>query len=127
MVKGPLADRLNYAILDTIDSIERNFSRTGHQDSWPGWESSAKKRVPEFRYLELLSAFKRLRNAGIIRLSKPDNATKIFDAHEYSGNDADDDSFFFTGPFNAFITDEGRSYWDGLKDKKSGGPIGFTA
>ena len=59
---------------------------------------------------ELLAAFKRLGKQGVLRLTKPDS--QRYHASEYSGKETDDDAFFFTGPFNASITDEGRSHWD---------------
>lgn len=48
---------------------------------------------------ELLAAFKRLGKQGVLRLTKPDS--QRYHALEYSGKETEDNSFFFTGPFNA--------------------------
>lgn len=122
MVKGPLADRLEYAILETVVRV---FGGR-HQESWGGWQSQISAHgidISEFTYDDLLSAFKRLRNRGVLRLTKPDS--QRYHAHEYSGNEADDDKFFFKDPFNAVVTDEGRSYWDSIREEPKR-PIGFS-
>jgi len=74
---------------------------------------------------DLLAAFKRLWNGGngVLRLTKPNNASRH--AYDYSGNDADDSDFFFTGNFNAVATPAGRSYWDGIRVSKTRATIGF--
>jgi hypothetical protein len=76
-----------------------------------------RKRVPEFVDTELLAGFKRLRKRGVLRLTKPDS--RRYHAYEYSGNDADDDVFFFHRNFNASITDEDRSEWDRMEPPKN--------
>lgn len=121
MVKGPLADRLEYAILEIVFW---NPSEATHQDHWSDWQTAVRKVVPEFRdAADLKSAFKRLWNWGLLRLTKPDKLR--CHAYEYSGNEGDDEWFFFPGPFNASITDEGRSYWDGIRVDRPAGTIGF--
>jgi hypothetical protein len=54
---------------------------------------------------ELKDAFKRLRNSGNLKLWKY-NGGSLWD---YSDLKATDVNFFFTGPFGATITPEGRS------------------
>jgi len=107
MVEAPLSESLEYAILAIVC---RNPSDARHQDHWGGWRGAVQRSVPDFADAALLAAFKRLWKRGVLRLSKSD--PKRYHAHEFSGNEFDDDSFFFTGPFNATITDEGRSHWN---------------
>ncbi len=107
MAETHLSERLEYAILQIV---YRNPSQACHQDSWGNWAGAVRLSVPAFADAELLSAFKRLRKQGIIRLTKPDS--QLYHASEYSGKEADDTAFFFTGAFNASATDEGRSHWD---------------
>src|SRR3989442_3640 len=100
MADAPLSERLEYAILE-IGWL--NPSRATHQDHWGGWSNSVQRRVPEFSDADLLAAFRRLAKRGVLRLTKPDSQRRH--AHDYSGNEADDDRFFFVGPYNATITD----------------------
>ena len=90
MVKGPLSDRLEYAVLEIVIL---NPSEATHQDHWGGWELSVRSRVPAFATGDLLSAFRRLWRKGVLRLSKPDLLQR--NAEEYSGDETDDDRFFF--------------------------------
>lgn len=109
-MQQPLADRLEYAILAFVMA----FSDQSHQDSWGGWESQIHRTVIDsFQAADLKAAFKRLWAGGILRLSKPDSVRR--NAFDYSGDESDDDTFFYSGPFNATITDKGRSYWDYFK------------
>jgi hypothetical protein len=122
MIKGPLADRLEYAILETIVKIMEGRQ----QDSWGGWTAQVTSRgvgQSEFTQQDLLSAFKRLWKQGLLRLTKPDSQRR--EANEYSANAADDGNFFFTSTFNADITDEGRRYWDSIREEPRR-PIGFS-
>ena len=114
MVETPLSQRLEYAILRIVC---RNPSDARHQDYWGEWGTSVKAIVPEFGNADLLAAFKRLWKRGVLRLTKADS--QRYHAQQYSGNEADDDAFFFTGDFNASITDEGRSYWDSTEAPKT--------
>jgi hypothetical protein len=120
MVKGPLSDRLEYAILEIVF----RQTKADHQNYWGGWETEVRALVPDYSDTQdLLAAFKRLWTGGVLRLTKPDNAGRH--AHDYSGNNADDDIFFFTGGFNAVLTPAGRSYWDGIRVQKKSASIGF--
>lgn len=122
MIKGSLADRLEYAILETI----AEFMDGHQQDYWGGWEAQVRARginQSELTQQDLLSAFKRLWKQGLLRLTKPNSQRR--EAHEYSGNAASDGSLFFTGTFNADITDEGRRYWDSIREEPRP-PIGFS-
>ncbi len=122
MVKGSLAERLEYAILETVVGVFE-----GHQqDYWGGWETQGVTRGvdrPEFGQPDLLSAFKRVWNRGFLNLTKPNSRRR--EAYSYSGNQTDDSKFFFTGPFNADVTDEGRGYWDRIREGPRR-PIGFS-
>jgi len=122
MVKGTLAERIEYAILQIVMGWQ-GTART-HQDSWGGWENSVREHVPDVTQPDLKSAFKRLSRRDLVKLFKPDSQRR--NAHEYSGNDADDTGFFFTGPFNVDITDDGVSYWDSISMGSTGNPIGFV-
>ena len=119
-MRKPLGDRLEYAIL----GIVMRFSNGTHQDSWGRWEQEVRRAVPdnprstELR-TDLKSAFRRLWSEGFLRLSKPDLIRR--DASVYSGDEMDDESFFFVGSFNATITDEGRSHWDHLNSTTGNG------
>ena len=107
MVKGPLPDRLEFAILQIVMSFNGK-----HQNSWGEW-SSAVSRVSDLADgAELKAAFTRLWKHGNLRLTKW-HVDAMCDI-EYSGKEQDDSAFFFTGNFNAIITDEGRSYWGKL-------------
>ncbi len=107
MAEATLSEQLEYAILQIV---LWNPSDASHQDSWGAWNGVVRRTVSDFVDADLLSAFKRLRKRDVIRLTKPDSRT--YHASEYSGSDTDDSDFFFIGPFNASITDEGRSYWE---------------
>jgi hypothetical protein len=72
---------------------------------------------------DLQAAFKRLHKGGIVRLSK--FAEGRYHGFDLSGNESDDDVFFFTVGFKVMITDDGRKYWDGIKVKSGSGTIGF--
>jgi hypothetical protein len=115
-VTGPLADRLEYAVLEFV----MGFSEQSHQDSWGEWQNHVHRTVSDpFQTAELKSAFKRLWFEGVLRLSKPDLHRRH--AYDYSGKENDDDRFFYNGPFNATITDQGRRYWDRLKFRRRNG------
>lgn len=120
MVNGPLADKLEYAILEVVF---RN-SEANHQDSFGGWETQVQALVPDYsNQADLRDAFKRLWDGGDLRLTKPDTMRRH--AFDYSGHETDDSGFFFTGPFNAKATATGRKYWDGIKIEKKKASIGF--
>ena len=124
MVKGPMSDKLEYAILEIVFRTQQ----ADHQNYWGGWETEVRALVPDYsNQFDLLAAFKRLWNggSGVFRLTKPDNPTMRRHAFDYSGHDADDNAFFFTGNFNAQATLAGRSYWDGIKVEKKPTSIGF--
>jgi hypothetical protein len=109
MINGPLADRLEYALLEITMTPNGTY-----QASWGVWMTTVTARVPELETdADLLAAFKRLRESGIVKLTKPDGTQR--DASEYSCSEADDDAFFFTGPFNVNITPRGRQHWDRIK------------
>jgi hypothetical protein len=114
MPQYSLSERLEYAILQIVC---RDRSDAKHQDSWGGWATFVRASVTEFAGADLLSAFKRLWKRGVIRLTKPD--FQRYHASEYSGSESDDDEFFYRGPFNATITDEGRSHWDRSEEPKT--------
>ena len=122
MVKGPLADRLEYAILQVVMGWQGTVRAL--QDSWGGWENRVREHVPDVTVPDLKSAFKRLGKRDIARLTKPDSLRR--NAYQYSGNDSDDAAFFFTGPFNVDITNDGVSYWDSIRTETIGNPIGFV-
>jgi hypothetical protein len=120
IVKGPLADRLEYAILKII----MDHNNETHQEYWGPWMNSVSNLVPELAHeSDLKAAFKRLREDGRLGLSKAAEGRRH--GFEYSGNESDDEAFFFTGSFNATITDDGRKYWDGIKVKPRSAAIGF--
>jgi hypothetical protein len=114
MADRPLSERLEYAILQIVC---RDRSDAKHQNSWGGWASSVRTTVPELSNADLLSAFKRLWKEGVIRLTKPN--FQRYHAYEYSGQESDDNEFFYRGSFNAAITDEGRSHWDRSEEPKT--------
>jgi hypothetical protein len=113
----PLAENVEYALLKTISASRLGSGPLiGHQNHWGGWMQSVKVSEPECTQADLLSAFKRLRVRGILRLTKPDQPPR-YEGMAYSGSDKDDDAFFFTAGFNAVLTDEGRGYWDSIRLK----------
>jgi hypothetical protein len=109
VAKTPLSERLERAILEIVCW---NPSDATHQDSWSGWTNSIRRRVPEFTDADLRSAFRRLWKSRTLRLTKLDSQRGH--PEDYSGIEADDNRFFFSGWFNGTITDEGRSEWDRL-------------
>ncbi len=122
MIRGSLAARLEYAVLETVVQVFAGCQ----QDSWCGWRQQAIGRgvgQTEFADPDLLSAFKRLRDRGFLSLTKPDSHRRV--ACEYSGKQADDGSFFFNGRLNADVTDLGRSYWDSIREEPRRA-IGFS-
>jgi hypothetical protein len=119
MIDGPLAYRLEYAILEIIMGQDRGT----RQASWGVWIQSVLRLVPELRHdADLLAAFKRLRGTGRVRLSKADDLR--YHGSDYSENESDDEAFFLTATFNATITADGREYWDVIQ-VKARTPIGF--
>lgn len=110
MAEAPLSERLEYAILEMV---YWNPSDARHQDDWGAWAATVRRSVPDFVDADLLAAFRRLWKQGILRLTKPDALR--YHASEYSDKQGDDNAFFFTGPFNASVTDEGRSHWDRIE------------
>jgi hypothetical protein len=114
MVEAPLSERLEYAILEIVC---RDRSESTHQDDWGGWCTAVRQRAPEFVSADLLAAFRRLWRRGALRLTKPDSECRH--AYDYSGNETDNEDFFFVGTFNATITDEGRSVWNNAEEPKT--------
>jgi hypothetical protein len=110
VVMGPLPDRVQFAILDIIF---RNPANAQHRDRLDGWRTRVRYLVPGDFIIDadLLDAFKVLWKAGLLDLTKPDNAAKVRQAQYYSGDDADDQAFFYSGPFDTVATQEGRSHW----------------
>jgi hypothetical protein len=109
MVKGPLPNRLEFAILQIMMTVRDGT----HQASWGPWANDVSRLVPDLASQpELKAAFTRLWRHGYLRLTK----WSVHDMQhvEYSGQEQDDSLFFFTGDFMATITDEGRSYWGTL-------------
>ena len=112
MVKGPLADRLECAILEII----MGYRDGTHQASWGVWLNSVGRLVPDLLHdADLKAAFKRLWKGRIVRLSKA--AKGRYHGFDYSGNESADEAFFFIAEFNVTITDDGRRYRDGIKMK----------
>jgi hypothetical protein len=102
LARRTLSGALEYAILEAIARV----SERRRQNAMGGWGTLVRDRIPEpADNNDLLFAFKRLWQRGILRLTKPDGK-------EYSGNPADDRLFFFVGAFNSEITPEGWSYWE---------------
>ncbi|MGJ5814458.1 hypothetical protein [Paludibaculum fermentans] len=105
----PLSDRIDYAILAVVFRTPDEE----HQGDWHDWEDAIQAILgAEANVRELLSAFKRLWNGGMIHLSKPDDAEPHGTA--YSGEDGDDEAFFLTGPFTAIGTPGGGDCWDAI-------------
>jgi hypothetical protein len=103
MIRGPLPDRIEYAILDII--MRTNGS---HQGSWAEWTNSALSLVADLDDAEFEAAFNRLRKRSIILL--------LNGSGRYNPTTEEDISlFFYTDRFKAIITDEGRSHWGHLK------------
>lgn len=102
MIKGSLADRIEYAILETLVEVFRG-EQQGSQSEWR--QQVMARGVPESEmteFADLLSAFNRLRDNEVIRLEKLDNQR-----------------------FNVAITDKGRKYWGSIKEPPTS-PIGFA-
>ncbi len=112
MSDAALSDRLEYAILEIVFW---NPSKANHQDYWGDWCQSIRKFVPDFTDADLLDAFKRLWKQNVVRLTKVGS----HHADEYSGNESDDNWFFFRDPFRASITPEGRKHWNNLLPPKT--------
>jgi len=124
MIRGPLSDRLEYAILEIVSGA----SNADHQNYWGGWETSVRPLVRDYSDpKDLLGAFKRLRENGVLCLTKPDNLARKRHGFDYSGSPADDEKFFLDSSlgFNAVLTDAGRSYWNRIRVEKKSATIGF--
>jgi hypothetical protein len=112
MVQGPLADRIECAILEII----MGYRDGTYQASWGVWLNSVGRLVPDLVHdADLKAAFKRLWEGRIVRLSKAVKGR--YHGLNYSGNESADEAFFFFAEFNVTITDDGRRYWDGIKMK----------
>ena len=109
MINGSLPDRLEYAILEIVAGSPNGY----RQYSWGGWKSEAGRLVPDYTPPALLAAFKLLWKGGALRLTKPDTTQR-----HYSGDQADDEVFFFNGNLNAALTANGRTYWGLLRIEK---------
>jgi hypothetical protein len=111
----PLAENVEYELLKTVSASHLGPGHlVGRQFPWGQWILSVKAREPECTQADLLSAFKRLWLRGILRLTKPDQPPR-YEGTKYSGRERDDDMFFFTGDFNAVLTDDGQSYWSNIR------------
>jgi hypothetical protein len=79
MIRGPLPDRLEFAILQIV----MKFSDGRHQTSWGSWRNEVTAQVPDLTGDELKAAFTRLWRHHHISLSKwtPNNMSFV----EYSG------------------------------------------
>jgi len=122
MIREPLSDRLEYAILEIVSRYNAD-----HQNYWGGWETSVRAIVPDYcQQSDLLGAFKRLWKNRALYLTKPDNLTRKRHAFYYPGDPADDEKFFFDSSlgFNAKLN-VGRRYWDGIRVEKKTAIIGF--
>lgn len=109
MVDAPLPDRIDYAIL----AIVFRTPDEKYQGDWAEWEMEIRARVQD--YLgpsELLAAFKRMWHGGMIHLTRPTEHRREID---FSGEDTDEECFFFAGPFTAIGTPAGGSCWDGIR------------
>ena len=105
VMKRTLSSKLEYAILEYIAVM----SERRVQNTIGGWFNCVRERVPElFDHSDLLFALKRLWKREFLRLT-------TLGGVEYSGNPADDSSFFFHGDFNVAVTPEGWSYWESIK------------
>jgi len=96
---------LDHAILRIV--FHRPSEPT-YQGSSGDWLRLVQRDVPEADFIDLKLAFTRLRNNRKVHLINDDGIP-------YSGNEADDERFFYTGRFTASATDEGRSYWNRLR------------
>jgi len=104
-----LPQKLEYAIVRGIIRFSGYW-----QSPWPGWRQLIKEAVPDgFEDDELRAAFRRLRRNGFIDLFK--RGPMPSEVHDYSESSASDDAFFHGGPFDAKITDDGRSHWADLQ------------
>jgi hypothetical protein len=114
MVKGPLADRIEYAILEIVFRTPK----ADYQSHWGSWEYQVKMRVEQYANpLDLLGSFKQLRDSGVLSLTKPDLEGIDHHGFVYSGDAIDDEDFFFTGMFNTVATPLGRRYWNGIESR----------
>jgi hypothetical protein len=109
-------DKLENAILKHLRTV------TGRQDAstiW--WLSRLQEQIGELPdYAEVVSAMKRLRADGTVRLKK--YFAEIDGLYEYRGDESDfeDQHFFEFASFEVMITDQGRRLWNSPRT-----PIGF--
>ena len=115
MINGSLPDRLEYAILEIVAGSPDG----DRQYSWGGWKIEVGRLVPDYTPSTLLAAFKLLWKGGVLRLTKPDTT------RHYSGDQADDEVFFFNGNLNAALTANGRTYWGRIRIEKKNAAISF--
>src|SRR6185437_1725368 len=96
MVKGPLPDRLEFAILQIVMSIGGGK----HQNHWGGWHNEVQRLVPDLAQgVELQAAFTRLWKRKLLSLSKWSTNDNLH--VEFSGQQRDESQFFYTGTFGA--------------------------
>lgn len=75
-----------------------------HQDSVGAWRNLvAEFATGDLAAQDLVAAFKRLNDKGIVRLSKPQG---------YPAVEVGEPNFFYRGTFDVEVTDEGRLEWD---------------
>src|SRR5262249_44419603 len=83
-------------------------------DFWMEEVGSRGVRPDGYRSEDLLAAFKRLWRKNTIRLTKPNDYYQH--AFEYCGDETGDDDFFFAGPFGTTLVEQGRLYWNLIRD-----------
>src|SRR5258705_10690977 len=115
MINGSLPDRLEYAILEIVAGSPDGY----RQYSWGGWKSEVGRLVQGYTLRTLLAAFKLVWKGGALRLTKPDTTRR------YSGDQADDEVFFFNGNLNVALTANGRTYWGRIRIEKKKSAMGF--
>ncbi len=110
------AETLETEILTSL----RPYSQGKREDSITGWGNSLEKSLRERPDpADIVAAFIRLRNRGLIRLLKfvPEQTAW----YNYAPDEQVDEKwFFYYATFTVEITDEGRGLWDVPR-----GPIGF--
>ena len=116
MINGSLPHRLEYAILEIVAGSPDGY----RQYSWGSWKSQVGLLVTDYTPPALLAAFKLLWKGGALRLTKPDTTQR-----HYSGDQADDEAFFFNGNLNATLTAEGQTYWGRIRVEKKKAAIGL--
>jgi hypothetical protein len=116
MLDGSVPERVRDALIEIVANAPDGYRHY----SWGGWKTEVGRLVPDYTPADLVAVFKLL-NGDMVELTKPGTMPR-----HYSGDQADDDAFFYRGDLNAALTPKGQTYWGRIRVEKKKAAIGFA-